>query len=170
MNNCYNTRAVTTVEYNDDTRRPVQQISYKGRSGDAELIFPYGFHANVPTETLLTVWHIDGQPSNKVALAGSAEKRIQVKTGEVVMYHPDTKAQVYFQNGGKILVKTGNDKEIEINTGNGSAVINGCTIDKDGNVITKAGTDLDQFKADYDAHTHNYNPGPGSPTPTGTPN
>lgn len=35
------------------------------------------------------------------------------------------------------------------------AIVNGATITTGGNVITAAGTDLDAFKAEYDAHKHN---------------
>lgn len=36
----------------------------------------------------------------------------------------------------------------------GNILANGCNITPDGNVITKHGTDLDQFYADYLMHTH----------------
>lgn len=36
----------------------------------------------------------------------------------------------------------------------GNVFVNGANITPDGNVITKAGVDLNQFKAEYDAHYH----------------
>lgn len=36
----------------------------------------------------------------------------------------------------------------------GNVIINGATITPDGNIITKAGVDLNAFKAEYDMHVH----------------
>ena len=50
----------------------------------------------------------------------------------------------------------------------GNVVINGCTITPLGNVVTKAGTDLDQLKSDFDSHVHGGVQSGGSSTNTPT--
>lgn len=50
-------------------------------------------------------------------------------------------------------------------TSSGNTTVNGCVITPSGNVITANGTDLDAFKAQYDAHGHATVPALGAKAP-----
>ena len=59
-------------------------------------------------------------------------------------------------------------ENIVIDNPTGNVLVNGCIITPEGNVITKNGTDLDQLKADFDAHVHGGVTSGGASTSTPT--
>lgn len=145
-------KIVVDSDSKDDTDRPIQNINYLGRKGSTEAFFPYGMHANVPKGFLGVLFTILKQASNRMAMFSSGQERIKVATGEVVFFHPATKAKTHYKNDGSIVTKT---KFCTIVAkADGELNVNGATITADGKVITKEGVDLDAFKAEYDDHKH----------------
>lgn len=112
-------RAIITKGGKDDTNRPIQQVEYLERISEAEIIFPYGVHANLPKDCLLTVFTVLGNSSNEVAIGGLPNERIQVEEGEVVFFHPLTKAKIHFKKDGNIEIDA-LEKDINITCNNAS--------------------------------------------------
>ena len=76
-------RAIITNTGNDDGNFPVSQIQYFGKSGDAEMIWPYGFGALPPNGAVCLVFSVNGDESNRVAIATLPESRPKnLKPGE----------------------------------------------------------------------------------------
>ena len=76
----------------DVAQYPVQQTEYLGKTGYALMWFPYGFHANVPADTLTLLLSLQGNSESRVALPGSGPSRPRVAEGEVVVFHPPRSA------------------------------------------------------------------------------
>jgi phage gp45-like len=131
----------------DNTDRPIQSVEYLGRDGDVEVFFPYGFHANAPKGAMAILFSMLGQSSNKVSLVGSPQERIKVESGEVVVYHPTTKAKTYFKNDGSIVTNTDEailsilkDGTVVVENGSGSITLNpDGTATVDSSLVTMTG-------------------------------
>lgn len=77
---------------------PVQQGTYLDRVTDFIALFPYGMHANLPVGQLCLLIDEKG----RIIVGTSCVGRIVVEEGEVVFYHPKTKAKIHFRNSGDI--------------------------------------------------------------------
>ena len=70
--------------------RPVQQTQYLGKTGDAAVVFPYGYHANVPPGYPALMLSLMGKGENRAILPMSWTKRPKPSpVGDVVMYSPE---------------------------------------------------------------------------------
>ena len=126
---------------------PVQQINYLGRKGKAEVFFPYGMSANVPTGFLGLLFTILKQSSNRMVMFSSGRKRIKTKTGEVVFFHPVEGQYTHYRNDGSILTKTEKctivvqaDGTYKLNNENGSVTLNeDGTVTIDSSQVTMTG-------------------------------
>jgi len=119
-------RAVITMGGTDDKELPIQQLSYNGKVADAEIIFPYGVHANLSADnnTLCVVFAVDGQEDYRAAMGYTPGLRPKpLEEGEVVFYHPLTQSKMHFRNNGDI--------DIDVSGENGDLNI---TIKKDLNI------------------------------------
>ncbi len=177
----YIKRAVITKAGSDDTIRPVQQMEYLGRTTDAEIIFPYGVHANLPAGCMMTVIPILDQSSNLVAFGGLPNERIQVEEGEVVFFHPLTKAKIHFKADGNIEIDS-LEKDVQI-TCNSASITASSSVDitapettVDGNFTVTGDTSLSDTvtsngKDISDTHVHGGSPSApsGGVTPTQVP-
>lgn len=91
----------------DDNDFPVQAVSYFGKKINCNIIFPYGVHANLPVDSLITMFSVGGDDANKVGLGGMPANRIKnLPEGEVVFFHPITKSKMHFRNNGDIDIET----------------------------------------------------------------
>ncbi len=98
-------RAVITMGGTDDKEIPIQQLSYNGKIADAEIIFPYGVHANLTADnnTLCIVFAVEGQEDYRAAMGYTPALRPKpLAEGEVVFYHPLTQSKIHFRNSGDI--------------------------------------------------------------------
>ena len=94
---------------------PVQQGTFLGRVADFFALFPYGMHANLPPDQTAFVVDVHG----RVIIGTSAVGRITVEEGEVVFFHPQTKAKIHFKASGDIDIDTTEASgDVNINTGN----------------------------------------------------
>ena len=136
-------RVLITKSGSDDTEFPVQQVAYNGNTADVEIISPYGLHANISAsgESLGTMFAVEGQDDYRVVMAYTPTLRpMGLAEGEVVLYHPITKSQVYFRNNGDIDIETtGTDGDINITTNNN---INIETTGADGDLNIKTKNDI----------------------------
>lgn len=97
------------VSRNDDDSGnfPVQQFSYHGKTGDAVMWFPYGFHANVPEDQLSLLLNVQANSEARVAFPGSPIERPKLGTAiEVVIFHPPTGSKIHFKANGDIELVT----------------------------------------------------------------
>ena len=90
----------------DDGRLPIQQVSYMGKTIDALVIMPYGTHANLPVDTLGTVFACNADDGNLHVLPTVQDKRIKdLAPGEFIVYHPETKSFIHFKNDSEQLLQ-----------------------------------------------------------------
>ena len=109
-------RAIVTKPGLDDGNFAIQQISHNGKTGDCEIVFPYGMHANLPPESYVLVFSIDGNEENRAGIGGVPVERIRnLPEKEVVFFHPFTKSKIHFKNNGDIDIDSKNDVNITIN-------------------------------------------------------
>ncbi len=111
-------RAVITLAGTDDEQLPIQQLSYNGKVADAEIIFPYGVHANLSADnnTLCIVFAVEGQEDYRAAMGYTPALRPKpLAEGEVVFYHPLTQSKIHFRNNGDIDVDvTGENGDLNV--------------------------------------------------------
>lgn len=99
--------ARVTIVGSDDKEFPFQQVSYLGKAGNAVMWFPYGFHANIPVDTLGLIVGVGGNSEARVMLPGSPKERIKpLAAGEIVVYHPSTGTKIHFKADGNININT----------------------------------------------------------------
>ena len=99
--------AEVTLTGADDGDFPIQQVTYLGKTGDAFMHFPYGYHANIPREALALMLSVSGRADARVALACSPmERPTGTASGEVVVFHPLTGSSITFKSSGDIEIET----------------------------------------------------------------
>lgn len=151
-------RLARIVGSTDDTQTfPVQGIEYLGKNSDAVIWFPYGCHANLPSNVLAVIGQLNGDPEERYAFPSSPRERQDsalpnpLLEGEILWFNPASKAYIYMKADGSIDVST--PKNLTINVagnalvdveGNLTADIEGNTaIDTAGNLVAAVGGDLD---------------------------
>ena len=97
----------------DDKQFPVQQVTSNGKNSDVTIMLPYGFHANMSVETLVTLLALGGDTSNTMAIGGHTEYRPKLKSGEVAVFHPDKKQEIIFKEDGNIFINA-LDKDLQV--------------------------------------------------------
>lgn len=103
-------KAIITLAGKDDGDFAIQQISYLGRVGDCEIVFPYGMHANLPPDALLLMFSVQGNSENRAAIGGVPSERIKdLPEKEVVFFHPFTKSKIHFRNNGDLDIEAAGD-------------------------------------------------------------
>lgn len=128
-------RAVITLGGDDDKQFPIQQITYNGKVTSAEIVFPYGVHANLSADndTLCVVWSVMGDQDHNVAMGYTPALRPKpLAEGEVVFYHPLTQSKIHFRNNGDI--------DIDVTGENGDL---NATIKKDLNITVAGDVTID---------------------------
>lgn len=131
----------------DDTGQfPVQQVTYLGKVGDCLMVFPYGYHANLTTDSLVALFAMHGQEENRAGIGYTPQTRPELAEGEVAVYHPNTGTMIKLQASGDILIDAPNVRF----TGNvdidGDLTVTGATALSD--TVTSNGKDIS------DTHTH----------------
>lgn len=116
----------------DSGNRPVQQVTYMGKVGDALAWFPYGYHAVVPEDELVLLLSMQGNPEARVMLPGSPTLRPRIASDEVVVYHPPTGSKIHFRSDGDIEVS---GVDLRVTTGGDVTV----TSDGDIDVVATSG-------------------------------
>lgn len=144
-------RSIITKPEKELYNRPIQQISYLGKTCNSEIFFPYGIHANLPVDSNLITFSILGQSSNKISIGNLSNKRKQLEEGEVIFYHPIKGQFIYLKNNEDIFIKTG-ESELTMKKDGSSILKSNLTVDGDftstgkilGNKVeTEAGISLD---------------------------
>lgn len=118
---------------------PIQQATYLGRVSDSFVLFPYGMHANLPVDQLGLL--IDRQ--GRIFMGTSAIGRITVEEGEVVFYHPQTRAKMHFKASGDIDIDTQNPEAEEAVHGSINILTKNITITTSEKTIINSTGDID---------------------------
>jgi hypothetical protein len=127
----------------DEGKRPVHQVSYQGRPGDAVAWYSYGYHALPPLDTLALLLSLNGNAEARVILPGSPTDRPLIALGEVVIYHPATGAKLHFRASGDIEATPGTGAQFRVL---GDFEVTGAT--------TLSATVTSNGKDISDTHTH----------------
>lgn len=121
----------------------VQQMEYLGKVGDGAMLFPYGYHGNVPADFLALMVAVQGNPDNRVAIGCLPKSRPTLKDGETAFYHPPTGS----------LIKWDEDGNLTIDNGSATMALTGDTLTLTGNLVVN-GTMTNNGKNVGDTHGH----------------
>lgn len=140
-----------------------QQVEYLGKNSDAFMVFPYGVHGNVPSDSLGLNITTNCNPENKAVIAWTPKIRPKLEDGEVAFYHPPSGSTIIWKKGGFLEITTEADVTVNCNnlTANtsGNTTINTTTFTINGNFVcngtmTNNGQDV--------GNTHGHAQGPDS--------
>ena len=98
--------AAVVLPGSDGFAMPKNQIQYKGKVGDSVPWFPFGFHAVPTPDSFTLVVTPNARPEERIDFPSSAQDRIPVEVGEVVVYHPATKSKMHFKSDGSIDIES----------------------------------------------------------------
>lgn len=141
----------------DDNQFPVQQVEFMGKTADCVILFPYGMHGNVSKDSLMLMGSVQGDESNRVAIAMVPINRPKMEEGELCIYHPPSGTITHYKANGDIRMTTPNliiDGNLTV-TGNTTL----------GATVTSNGKDI----SDTHAHTGSPTAPDGAQSDTGTP-
>lgn len=127
----------------DDQQFPAQQLEYLGKAADATMLFPYGYHGNVPPDFLVLGASVQNNPDNRVVLGVLPKIRPKLKESELAFYHPKTGSYIKWDEAGNLYIS------------NNEATLNmvGDTLTLTGNLVVK-GTMTNNGKDVGDTHQH----------------
>lgn len=132
-----------TSSSTDDQQFAVQQLEYLGKVADAAMVFPYGYHANIPADVLSLIVSVQGNPDNRAAIGVSPKDRPTLAEDEVAFYHP--------ASGGFIIWRTGGN--LELNAGTNDINFTGANFNFTGDTAF-TGTVTANGKVIDDTHEH----------------
>lgn len=174
---------------NDDKIMPATQVEGYGEADDVTVLWPYGMHGNLPTDSYTVTFLINGQSENRAAIGFRPDLRQKgLKAGEVIFGNFFRKSTTLYDDEGNIVVNCENDEKVTIKgasviniTGDADITVGGnttlttplMTVDGDFTVTgdTTLGANVTSNGKDIsDTHTHNGSPTAptGAISPTGT--
>lgn len=131
-------RARVSRTDDDSGKLPIQQCDFMGDTANFIALFPYGHHANLPVDSLVTLLSVNGQEQNLAGIGEVPEKRIKnLESGEVVFFHPTTKTRIHFKNNGDLDIDVVGDVNLNANNVNIDAAVS--NIGVGGNAIARVG-------------------------------
>lgn len=126
----------------DSRKLPIHQVTYMGDTAEFVAIFPYGVHANLPEDAIVTLFSVNGQEQNLAGIGEVPEKRIKnLESGEVVFFHPTTKTRIHFKNNGDLDIDVIGDVNLNANNVNIDAAVS--NIGVGGNNIARVGDSVE---------------------------
>lgn len=144
----YNPRDRRWFDTNDAIAFPTTLIK-------SSTLHPHSEHVEIKFKDILVSYQTDGT----IHITNGAVTNIISPNGNILFDNGD--AQFEINPAGEIS-GTNSSGSFALKS-SGEMDINGCTVTTSGNVITSIGTNLDEFKALYDAHQHTEQ-GNGQPT------
>lgn len=89
------------------------QVTYQERAVDVHVIYPYGLAGNLPTNSLVLTFSVNGDPTDLAGIGNDPENRFKgLKEGEVQVGSPVYKQYIKFDNSGSISIQSEKDVEI----------------------------------------------------------
>ncbi len=101
----------------DSAQFPVQQIVHNGKTIDCFMLYPFGFHANMDINSLVSVISVEADEANRFAVGGFTKTRPTLSEGELAVFHPSTGTSIKFNNEGTLTINTG-AKDVNITAAN----------------------------------------------------
>jgi len=127
---------VTRID-SDDGLDSTVQVGFLGKTLDVSLYSPYGVSSNIPQGSTVVMAANNGSNENNIGYGSFPENRFRdLKEWELKIGNFKTKANVFFNEAGEIVVLAKSGENIVLNDGTES-VIKG-----------------DTFKTNYDPHQH----------------
>lgn len=99
-----------TKSSKDDQQFPTQQVEYLGKVADSAMVFPYGYHGNVPDDVLGLMAAIQGNADNRAIVGVLPKVRPTLAEGEVAFYHPSTGGFIIWRASGDLEINAGSNK------------------------------------------------------------
>ena len=117
-------RGYVSLTNDDSGDYSYSQITYLGKTANAENIYPYGMNANAPVDTMVLKFNVMGLESNLACICYMQEERFKnLKPGETIFGSPTSGSYIKFLANG----------DIEINS-KGKVIVNSVS---DVNVVTQ---------------------------------
>ena len=108
-------RAIVSLSLPDDGDYPIVQVSYLGKTGNMEVIWPYGMNGQLPADAQAFCFNIEGMEENKAGIGNVPTLRLKVDAeGEVSFGNPLTGSVTYYRENGDIETIGKNDKSVTI--------------------------------------------------------
>jgi phage gp45-like len=125
---------------NDSGEYPISQVSYYGKTGNSEEIYPYGMGGVAPTDSLGVLFSVGAEDSNRAHIATAPSLRPKnLKSGESYFGNLLSKSIMIFKENGDWDVTITKDGNLTV-SGNLNITVNGnSTINSSGNVSVTAG-------------------------------
>lgn len=122
--------AVITAFCKNDKQFAVQQISHMGKTSDALIVFPWGFHANPGAGVLALRLAVQGNTDNAAAMPTDPKAKSMFAEDDSGLFHPPTGSFFICRAGGGMDIETGdggsgnvNVNAAKVNLGEGGAQI-----------------------------------------------
>ena len=153
-------RAVVSLSLPDDGDYPIVQISYLGKTANAEAIWQYGTGGRLPENAQVFCFNIEGMEENKAGIGTTPTRRFRVnEEGEVYFGNPLTGSVTYYRSNGDIEIIGKNDQSVTLDGALNIIASNGVNITASEINIGSSGATLrtlidERFEALFNAHTH----------------
>jgi hypothetical protein len=134
----YVSRTVT-----DDGDYPLAQISYLNNVGISERISPYGLDSQLPQDTQVLLFTIQGHETNRACIGYSQDERFKnLDSGEVVVGNPVKQTSIKFDKTGKIIITSDGDIDITATGKNVNIDAAQTNLGSGGNAIARLGDEV----------------------------
>ena len=99
----------------DTNDEPLTQVSYFNTTLYARVISPYGLYSNLPENTGVILWNVNGHETNPAAMGYYRQDRFKgLASGEVLTGNPITKSYIKFTADGKIEIISTGDVDLTV--------------------------------------------------------
>lgn len=137
-------RGVVTKKTPDSGQFSVAQVKWlTGKTGNVEVIHPYGLSSYAPVGSLALMFNIMGHEENRASIINDPKRRFKdLKEGEVAIGNFLTRSYVKFKENGDIEVVGTNNRTVTI-TGDDTITVSGdSAINVTGNMSATIGGTL----------------------------
>lgn len=118
-------RCLVTNPGKDNGQFPISQVSYLGKTGNSEEIYPYGMGAVAPKDSLGILLNVNGDEGNRAHIATNTNLRKKgLKPGEAYFGNMVTGSVTVFSENGDWNVTIKKDGNLTFN-GNLNITVNG---------------------------------------------
>jgi phage gp45-like len=118
----------------------LSQVTGLNKTNNCIELYPYGYSANAPTNSMVAMWESMGDTSNLMGVAFSTQSRFKgLNPGESQIGNELTKSSIKFDKDGNIIIDAPLNGDIIINALNGNAQI---TIDQDLNITVSGNINI----------------------------
>lgn len=83
-----------------------QQIEYRGKVSNCQIVYPYGYHAHAKIDESMVLLFGVNTPDNKAGIPFHPNVRPELKPGEVAVYQPGSNTIIKFDEEGNIIINT----------------------------------------------------------------